>query len=145
MTELNPEITKEIDHIFLSLEKSKTEIEKQFKSLLEDFTQEAWNNFDYYIESDARYNFDRWIRQTCNEIIEGLLSGDTRWLKQQAIISEYSWEKIQKIRLAIWNAAHEGITESMIHVHEKEVIELKNRIKRLEDENLRLRTQYIPR
>lgn len=129
MTELNENIKNELNDLFSSMEKSSSDIEKKFKSLLEDFIQQSWNNFDEYLQNDARYGYERWIRQTCNEIIEGLLSGETKWLKNQNIISEYNWEKIQKIRLKIWETAGGEIANSTIKALQDEVERLKKDVK----------------
>jgi hypothetical protein len=125
MTELNETVRTEIDDMFSSLEKSKNSIEKQFKNLLEDFISQSWNNFDYYLTTDARYNYESWIRKTCNDIVESLLSGETEWLKDQRIISEYGWEKLRKIRLKIWKEAGGEIANSTIAALLKENEELK--------------------
>ncbi len=134
MTELNEQISKELDDMVKSLEYGKELFRDKFKDLFEEFVRESYENFYSIIEGDTRYNFDRWIRETCDDIIMGLLSGDTQWLKQKAIISEYSWDKIQKIRLAIWEAAGGEIANSTIHALQKEVEELKKDNKQYREE-----------
>lgn len=133
MVELNEEIVFQIDDLFSSMEKSKSGIEKKFKCLLQEFVEESWNNFDDYLTTDARYRYEHWIRQTCDEIIESLLSGETRWLKDQHIISEYTWEKLQKVRLKIWETAGGEIANCTINALQKEIEYLKEQNKRLSD------------
>lgn len=132
MLEVNSEITKEVDDMVTSLEKAKTELDKKFRSIMEEFVSSAFENFYNVIEFDTRYNFDHWIRRTCNDIVMGLLSGDTKWLKHQAIISEYSWDKLRAVRLAILKAAQGEIENSVI-------LSLQKDVERLEKENQNLR------
>jgi hypothetical protein len=125
---LNEGITTEIDTMMTSLESAKEEFKKKFESLTDEMLDNAWSRFTDFIEIDSRYSFDRWIRETCNEIVGGLLAGETKWLKHQHIISEYSYDRVQKIRLAIWNAAKEGITDSLVNALQAEIGELHKQI-----------------
>lgn len=121
----NEQISKEICTMIQSLEDAKEEIKKKYISILEDFNHEAFERFDYHIESGMQYGYERWIRQTCDEIVEGLLSGDTRWLKHQNIISEYSWDKLKMIRLAILKSSGGEIENCTIKSQQEEIEKLK--------------------
>ena len=127
--ELAPEITKEIDDMFDCIEGAKNELAKKFTSLMEEFTDTALQRFQDNIECNERYNYDRWIRDTCNSIVEGLLSGDTKWLREQRIISEYSWEKLQDVRMAILKASGVEIEASVIKSQQEEIERLKKDVK----------------
>jgi|GEM_PF-4688323 hypothetical protein len=129
MSELNEQTVKEIDDMCSSLEKGKESIEKRFKSILEEFINDSWNNFDDYLQNYSRYEYERMVRRDVDETIEGLLSGDTKWLKMQNIISEHTWEKVQKIRLAIWETAGGEIANSIIFSLKEEVEDLKKKLK----------------
>jgi hypothetical protein len=129
MMEVSQEITNEVDCMILALEKAKINLEKKFKSIHDEFIDEAFQNFHNEIEDNQRYIFERWIRQTCNSIIEGLLAGDTKWLKQQSIISEYHWDEIKKIRMAILKANGGEIENVVILSQQREIETLKERLK----------------
>lgn len=135
MTEISENIVQEVDSMVKALESAKQDFHKKFKDIFDDYVDAAFTNFYNTIECDTRYSFERWIRQTCDEIIMGLLAGNTRWLKEQSIISEYSWEKLIKVRLAILKANGGEIENSTINSLQKEIEELKR-----ENKNLR---QYI--
>lgn len=129
MTQLNESIKKEINDMCLSLDKSKDLLNKKFKSIMEEFVNTSIDNFFYYLETDLEYGVDQWIRQTCDDIIVGLLSGDTKWLKHQNIISEYDWPKIDSVRQAIWKSAGGEIANSTIAALNKRVEQLEKDIK----------------
>ena len=131
MTEISENIKQEVDTMITSLESAKEEFDKKFRNIFDDYLSTAFSNFYDTIEFDTRYNFERWIRQTCDEIVMGLLAGDTRWLKHQSIISEYSWEKVNKVRLAILESAGKFIEDCVISVQQKEIEKLKEENKRL--------------
>lgn len=126
---LAPEITKEIEDMFNCIEGAKNELAKKFTSLMEEFTDTALQRFQDNIECNERYNYDRWIRDTCNSIVEGLLAGDTKWLKQQRIISEYTWEKLDAVRIAILKANGPEIENSVIKSQQEEIERLKKDVK----------------
>jgi hypothetical protein len=132
MTEINESIRNEIDDMCKSLESAKEQFDLKFKNLFEDYLDQAFRNFYDTIEFDTRYNFERWIRNTADEIIIGLLAGETKWLKHQNIISDYDWIKIQQVRMAILKANGDEIANSTINALLKENAELKR-----ENENLR--------
>lgn len=135
--EVSENIKNEIDVMISSLESARDEMQKKFKSIFDEYVSESFDRFYNCIECDTRYNFDRWIRQTCDEIIEGLLAGDTKWLKHQNIISEYNWEKLNKVRIAIWEANGGEIANSLIAVQKNEIEELSKQIKVLREYNHR--------
>lgn len=124
--ELPEEVTKEIDAMVSALEAGKETTRKKMKEVLDDYIYEALERFDIYIEDGERYRYQRWIIQTCDSIIEGLLSGDTKWLKQQSIIGEYHWDKVMKIRLAILKANKEEIENSFIRGLQQEIESLQS-------------------
>lgn len=125
MSDIPETVKNEIEIMVSALEQGKETISKKMKSILEEFTNEALENFDYYIEMEERYRYERWIRQTCDEIVSGLLAGDTRWLKNQNIISEYNWQKVQKIRLEILKSSGEEIKDCFINGLQEEIEQLK--------------------
>ena len=139
MIELKPEIVKEVEDMVSSLESSKDYLHKKFTSIFEDFIEKAFYDFYYVIESDTKYNFESWIRRTCDEIVEGLIAGDMKYIKHARLVSDYDWEKLRKMRLAIWKEAGAEIANSTISILLKENEELK---KRLENEIKRSRREY---
>ena len=114
MTKLNPEISKELESMVDSLESAKDELRTKFNNIFNEFTSAAFDNFYSIIESDTRYNFSYWVRKTCDEIIEGLISGDLKYIAHANLISDYDWEKLRKMRLAIWETAGGEIANSTI-------------------------------
>ena len=126
--ELASEIIQEVDTMISALESAKTELEKKFKNVLGDYIDKAFEDFYNVIEWDTRYNFNAWISRVCNDIIEGLLAGDTKWLKHTRVISEYSWDRLQAVRIACWNAAGGEVANSLIAALVKENEELKKKL-----------------
>ena len=131
MTKLNPEISKELESMVDSLESAKDELRTKFNNIFNEFTSAAFDNFYSIIESDTRYNFSYWVRKTCDEIIEGLISGDLKYIAHANLISDYDWEKLRKMRLAIWETAGGEIANATIASLLKENEALKKEVELL--------------
>ncbi|HLX55331.1 MAG TPA: hypothetical protein VKR58_15410 [Aquella sp.] len=131
MIELKPEITKELNDMVNSLESAKEELNAKFNSVLEEYTSKAFENFYNIIEYDTRYNFERWIRSTCDNIIEGLLAGDMKYVEHANLFSDYDWEKLRKMRIAIWEVAGGELANATIASLLRENEKLKEEVKRL--------------
>ena len=133
--ELAPEITTEIDVMFTALENAKDSLSDKINGILTEFTDTALENFHYSIENNERWNLNQWVKQAVKDTVNGLLSGDTKYLKYTAIISEYSWDQLQAIRIACWNAAGGEMANSLVSALQKENEELKKTLQQERDYN----------
>jgi hypothetical protein len=126
--ELSEETTREVKHIQESLVSARDTIEKKLRSVLDEFINETMVNFSNTVECDLNYNFTRWIRREVDKLMHGLLSGNMAYLKYSAIVSDYSFDKLQMIRKAIYDAAKDDILESALAEQAKTIQHLTCRL-----------------
>ncbi len=129
--EANEKRKSEIDLLCESFVKSRSEIEEKFKSLIEDLLDKSWMNFYSFLEDDSAYCIDRWIRERADSIVQGILNGETKWLKDQKIISEYTWDRIHLIRMAVLESCGDDITKKLINDLKETIDDQKKEIQQL--------------
>ena len=113
--ELTVNTQKEINKLNEILINSRDDLTKRFTNLFEDLIDTAARSFESYIESEATWAIENHIKTNVNSIVEGLLAGETKYLAYQQIISDYNWEHVHKIRMAIWEAAGQDIEACIIN------------------------------
>ena len=129
MYDLDEATEKEIKSLCDKIIGGREIIEKKFSNMMNDFFDESWNNFIEYLENDSEINLSLCIKRRVDTLMEGLLSGDTKYLKDYKIISEYDFGRLKRIRLAIWESAGGEIADSTIDALTKENEELKKQLK----------------
>lgn len=123
------EYKKEIEKLCEHIVGDKVLLSNQYKKMMDEYFDQAVENFFDYLDNSSPWDIKRWIRDRVHAVIESLLSGDSSYLKDNLIISQYSFGKLQKVRIAIWESAGGEIANSAIAVLQKENDSLREELK----------------
>ncbi len=102
---------------------------ENMKEPIKKFTESINDRLVFYIEDYLSENIKYIIRESINDNLLALLSGDMQSLKRMAVISEYNWTAIDDVRMKIWQECAPDIEKSLIKKLESDIERLKDRIK----------------
>ena len=118
-----------VEKIITSIMAAKDNVRETIVTALEGFTGNAADAFIDSIECDMQYNIESMIRERTRRIVDGLLSGDMEYIKDHSILSDYDYDLLRKIRLAIYEAAGDEVLRAGLADLTKKVNHLENNLR----------------
>ena len=98
---------------------SNTIYENMMESLESWFSDHISENFKLQVAHEVRY------------LMRNLLSGNLEVIKDICLLSDYTFDNLHEIRLAIWRAAGQDVEGSIIRQQQKQIDELTKELENL--------------
>lgn len=121
---LSDEVNKMADLIEEISHENKDLLSKIAKKHADDFYEIINDYINNYFNINNCENFKNSIAHEVSDIITGLLAGDKKVIDKLDLVSEYNFNDLPKIRLAIWEQCAEGIETSIIKSQEERIKDL---------------------
>jgi len=113
-------------------DRAKAEIAEDLHKISENIYDKTYEILDTWFSSNIKENFLQTVAYDVDRIITDFLSGKLETIKNTYITSDYTFDNLHQIRLAIWRAAGQDIEGHIIKEQEEQIEKLKKDVERLE-------------
>lgn len=124
-SDLSPEANRFADLLEQAGDHAKSEIKEDLNKIAENIYEKMYETMDLWFASNIRDNFLQTVAYEVSGIIRDLLSGNIDAIKKCYITSEYTFDNLHNIRLAIWKAAAVEVEYSIIKEQANQIAKLR--------------------
>ncbi len=127
-SDLTDETKKFADLLEQAGDYARKEIEEDLKKISENIYERMYETFDIWFSQNIKDNFMQSVAHEVRSIMVNFLSGNLDTIKNCNLLSDFTFDNLHNIRLAIWKAAGTDIETSIISEQDKQIDRLKREI-----------------
>jgi hypothetical protein len=116
-----------------AIEETKIEMSKKLNKITDEIYERLVTKFQDHFSYDNSQNYLESIAYEVRNIMRNLLCGDVNQIKQLNIVSEYTFDSLQEIRLKIWETCGNEIENCIISEQKKQIESLRREVKNFQD------------
>lgn len=112
-------------------DRARAEISEDLKKVSNTIYENMMENLESWFSDHIQENFKLQVAHEVRHLLSNLLNGNLEVIKDICLLSDYTFDNLHEIRLAIWRAAGQDVEGSIIREQKKQIDELTKEIENL--------------